>query len=271
MERRITLSLYSVAAAAVLMSLGACSPAGDRAPDRVDAPRPTGWVAPPRIESVSHSRSGLIVQGVAEPGGRVVLRGQGADAFAAVADETGRFSLRMTSPVGDALFTPEIQVGEDATAGQERLLILQQGPVAVVAGGEATRRLDDAPALGAVDSDGHALLVSGWAAPNASVTVGVGGRTQQVGADSTGHWRVMINGAEAMTIRVGGRDFAYPGAAQGGGFSVTPAGEGVLVTWPPIAAYSTDAAQARPAEARQSSWLPIKPAADQAGGRLRRR
>src|SRR5690606_32886188 len=76
MERRINLSLYSVAAAAVLMSLGACLPAGDRAPDRVEAPRPTGWVAPPRIESVSHSRSGLVVQGVAEPGGRVVMRGQ---------------------------------------------------------------------------------------------------------------------------------------------------------------------------------------------------
>lgn len=262
MERRINLSQHSALAVAVLLALGACSPAGEGAPMGAEAPRPTGWVAPPRIESVTQGPSGLIVQGVAEPGGRVVLRGHGADAFAAVADETGRFSLRMTSPVGDALFTPEIQVGEDATPGQERLLVLQQGPVAVVAGGEATRRLDQAPALGAVDSDGHALLVSGRAQPNASVTVTVGGRTQQVGADSSGHWRVMVNGAEAMTIRVGGSDFAYPGAAPGAGFSAVRAGQGVLVTWPPIASSSTETADAGPAEARQSSWLPITSATD---------
>lgn len=260
MERRITLSLYSAAMAAVLVSLGACSPTGERAPDRMEAPRPTGWVAPPRIESVSHSRSGLIVQGVAEPGGRVVMRGQGADAFAAVADETGRFSLRMTSLVGDALFTPEIQVGEDATPGQERLLILQQGPVAVVSGGEATRRLDDAPALGAVDSDGHALLVSGRAQPNTSVTVTVGARIQQVGADSSGRWSLMVNGAGPMPIRVGSAAFAYPGAAPGAGFSAVRAGEGMLVSWPAIASSSAADVNARAAEARQSSWLPIKSA-----------
>ncbi|RZJ17983.1 MAG: hypothetical protein EON91_07020 [Brevundimonas sp.] len=262
MERRINLSLYSAAMAAVLMSLGGCSPAGERAPDRVEALRPTGWVAPPRIESVSHSRSGLIVQGVAEPGGRVVLRGQGAAAFAAVADDTGRFSLRMTTPATDALFTPEIQVGEDAAPGQERLLILQQGPVAVVSGGEATRRLDDAPALGAVDSDGHALLVSGRTQPNASVTVAVGARTQQVGADSSGRWSLMVNGAGAMTIRVAGAEFAYPGGGAGTGFSAVRAGEGVLVAWPAIASSSAVAADAGPAETRQSSWLPIKRVVD---------
>jgi len=262
MERRINLSLCSAAMAAVLMPLGGCSPAGERAPDRVEAPRPTGWVAPPRIQSVSHSRSGLIVQGVAEPAGRVVLRGQGADAFAAVADDKGRFSLRMTTPVADALFTPEIQVGEDATPGQERLLILQQGPVAVVSGGEATRRLDEAPALGAVDSDGHALLVSGRGQPNASVTVTVGARTQQVGADSSGRWSLMVNNAGATTIRVAGSEFAYPGAGVATGFSAVRVGEGVLVTWPAMASSSADAADTRPVETRQSSWLPIKRVAD---------
>lgn len=244
MERRIV----NLALMAVLGVFGASGCSRDAGPAAADhATTPSGWVAPPRIRAVEATPSGLRFTGLAEPGARVVLRAaDGAAAFAAAADDQGRFDLRMDPSPGDSLFIPEVQFGESSAPGRERLMILEggQGPIVVLPVGGGARRLDPAPALASVDSDGQALVLSGVAAPNATVQVTVRGASRQVGADASGRWSLMVPGGGAADIRVGTEDFAYPGAGAASGFGAQRSGFGWTATW------------STPGGAGQSIWLP---------------
>jgi hypothetical protein len=228
----------------------ACSPPAAPEADKAQSPAAAaGWTRPPMIRSVQRTTDGLIFSGEAEPGARVVLRSESGPAHAAAADADGRFEIRMTSPAGDLLLRPETQVGQDAAPSPDRLLIIAggRGPVAILRAGGATRRLDAAPALGAVDSDGRMRLVSGEGAPgSAPIELQAGGETGQVTPDAAGRWSLILPPAAGPdAIRVGGRDFVWPGdGPDGAAFSVERAGAGWRVNW------------SGPAGGRQSTWLP---------------
>jgi hypothetical protein len=178
-----------------------------------------------------------------------VLRGESGAAYAAAANDQGRFEIRMAVPSGDLLLRPETQVGQDAAPSPDRLLILAggRGPLAILRPGGATRRLDAAPALGAVDSDGGARLASGRVqTPATPLVVATGGETVRVTPDAAGRWSLMLTPAGGSDeIRVDGQTFLWPGVGGSGeGLQVERAGQGWRIGWP------------GPSGGRQTTWLP---------------
>ncbi len=252
MKRRIA----SGAAVGLALFLGLASGCSEPAP--AAAPTPSGpashWVAPPQITDVSVTADGLRVRGLAEPGRRVVLRRETGAAYAASSDAEGRFEIRMAAPTDHLMLIPEAQIGQDAVPAPERLLILRggNGPIVLLRSGRASLRLDAAPVLGAIDSDGRVLLASGrTGSTSQGVPVAVGDRpAMAVTPDEDGRWSAVLNraGGGGMTVRVRDADFAYPGESRPGpgAFSVERAGWGWRVHW------KSDAGAA------QSTWLPVR-------------
>jgi hypothetical protein len=248
MKRRIA---SGVAVGMALALVTACSE-----PATVAASVPDGtasnWTAPPQITSVTVGADGLQVRGLAEPGGRVVLRREAGTAYAASADASGRFDIHMAAPADDLMLMPEAQVGQDAVPAPERLLILRggRGPIVLLRPGQASLRLDTAPILGAIDSDGRVLLASGRTGPTAqTVPVSVdNGPAMAVTPDQTGHWTAVLNttGSNGVIVRVRDAAFAYPGDSvpATSTFSVERAGSGWRVSWKSAAG------------APQTTWLP---------------
>jgi len=232
------------------LTSAACSPSTPSQTEKAQsAAAIEGWTRPPMIQSVRRAPSLLIFTGRAEPGARVVLRSDSGPAYAAAADDQGRFEIRMAPPAGDLLLRPETQTGQDAAPAPERLLIVAggRGPVGVLRAGGATRRLDRAPALGAVDSDGRMRLASGRTAPGgAPIDLQAGDETGRVTPDESGRWSlVLAPSAGPDDIRVGGRTFTWPGEVAGdAAFRVDRAGAGWRVVW------------SEPAGGRQTTWLP---------------
>lgn len=216
--------------------LAGCSgpPAAEDAPTQ---PAPdSGWTRPPEIVSVRRTGGSLVFAGAAEPGGRVVLRSAAGAAYAAAADERGRFEIRIAAPTGSLMLRPETQVGQGAAASPDRLLILDggRGPVAVLRPGGPSRRLDAAPALGAIDSDGRAAIISGRSeAPERPVAVSAGGRDVQARPGGDGRWSLPVGLAPGAVVRVDGRDFPWPGpgAAQPGELQAERLASGWRVGW----------------------------------------
>lgn len=228
--------------------LAACSPTP---PERAagDAEAAREWARPPVIDRVERSGSALTVSGLADPEARVVLRGDDGAAFAATADSGGRFEIRLPAPTGHLLLRAETQVGQDAAPSPDRLAVLAggRGPIVVLRPGGPTRRLDAAPALGAIDSDGRMRLASGRAPAGAgAVEVQSGGETVQVVPDAGGRWSVILPAREGPDlVRVADRDFPWPGEAVGSGdLTVERIGAGWRIRW------------AGPGGAGQTTWLP---------------
>jgi len=242
-------AILSMAAAVLAGGVAACSP---NPPERTasDAQAEREWARPPVIERVERTGAALAVSGVADAEARVVLRGDDGAAFAATADSRGGFEIRLPAPAGHLLLHAETQVGQDAAPSPERLLVLAggRGPVAVLRPGGPTRRLDAAPALGAIDSDGRMRLASGRApAGTAAVEVQSGGETVQVVPEAGGRWSVILAARDGPDqIRVAGRDFPWPGEAAGSGdLTVERMESGWRIRW------------AGPGGADQTTWLPV--------------
>ena len=113
--------------------------------------------------------------------------------------------------------------------------------------GGPTRRLDAAPALGAIDSDGRMRLASGrTAVGKVRIEVQSGGETVQVAPDAEGRWSVLLpprDGPEP--IRVDGRELLWPGEAAGSGdLTVERLDSGWRIRW------------TGPGRAAQTTWLP---------------
>lgn len=155
----------------------------------------------------------------------------------------------MPAPGGHLLLRPEVQVGQDAASSPEQLLVLGagRGPIAVLRTGGPTRRLDAAPALGAIDSDGRMRLASGRvAAGTATVEVQSRGETLRVAPDAAGRWSVILGPQDgAESVQIGGRTFVWPGeAAATDNLEVERLEDGWRIRW------------AGPGGARQTTWLP---------------
>lgn len=241
-------AILAKAAAVLAVGAAACSPT---APEQVagEAEATREWARPPVIERVARAGSGLTISGVADPEARVVLRGDDGAAFAATADSRGQFEIRVPAATSHLLLRPETQVGQDAAPAPDHLLILAagQGPIVVLRPGGAARRLDAAPPLGAVDSDGRMRLASGQVAAGTSmVEVQSGGEAVQVAPDARGRWSVILPPREGPdTIRVAGQDFFWPGgAADAQDLVVERLDGGWRIRW------------TGPGAARQTTWLP---------------
>lgn len=229
---------------AVLAATGCSDQQGGVAgPTGADEASP--WVRPPVIDGVSWTGGVLVVRGAAGPNARVVLRAVDAAAVAASADGAGRFEIRLPPQHGHVRLTPEVQVGEDAAVSPETLVVIHggAGPVVLIAAGQPTLRLDSAGALDAVDSDGATLMASGQTDKAAPVVV-INGTDMTVASIGRGRWRAVTGRADAATITVNGRSFAYPGAGDATGFAIVRAGEGWRITWPVAPT------------GRQTAWLP---------------
>ncbi len=242
----------TAATTGVLCVLGAaCSPSA--APEMEKARNPAaeaGWTRPPMIRAVERAGDALVFKGMAEPGARVVLRSETGPAHAAAADKAGRFEIRMVAPAGHLLLRPETQIGQNAALSPDRLLIVAggRGPVAILRAGGPTRRLDRAPALGAVDSDGRMRLVSGRrSSAGGAIELYATGKTGRVVPDTDGRWSLVLTPSSGPDeIRVGGRSFLWPGdSATAASFQVERAGSGWRVAW------------SGPAGGRQTTWLPV--------------
>lgn len=249
--KRATWTRMSMAAA-LCLALAACSGPPAEETRAAEPAGGDGWTRTPDILAVRRTSGGLVFTGRAEPGARVVLRG-GSGAYAAAADDEGRFEIRIAAPDEPLLLRPETQVGQDAAESPDRLLILDggRGPVAVLRPGGPARRLDAAPALGAVDSDGRSVLVSGaTATPDRPVAVSAGAAAARVGPGPDGRWSVLLPAAAGDVFRVDGATFVWPGPGQGatGELQVERAGDGWRIGWN------------GPGGARQWSWLPVAPA-----------
>lgn len=244
-------AMLSTVAGAFAAASFACSPVPSEEPRNGDQAT-AGWTRPPAVTSVERAGAGLVVSGTAEPEGRVVLRSDEGEAYAASADARGRFEVRLPAPARHLLLRPETQVGQDAAPSPDQLLILAggEGPIAVLRTGAPTRRLDAAPALGAIDSDGGMRLASGRAPSGVPrVEVRSGAQIVEVVPDRSGQWSVMLPPRERPDeIEVAGRAFTWPGAvAPSTGLSVARAGAGWRIGW------------SGPGGARQSTWLPLTP------------
>jgi hypothetical protein len=197
------------------------------------------------IDGMMRDASGMIVRGSAGPNARVVLRAQDAAAVAVNADGAGRFELRLPLLRGDVRLTPEVQVGEDAAVSPETLVVIQggAGPVVLIAAGQPTLRLDRADGLDAVDSDGATLMASGQT-NNVTPLVMINETEVATSPFARGRWRAVTGRADAATITVNGKVYAYPGPGASTGFVVERAGQGWRIGWPVAPA------------GRQSTWLP---------------
>lgn len=243
-------AMFGKAGTAALLGALAAACAPPAAAPRTEAGKAAvaGWTRPPAILSVQRTAASLIFTGEAEPGARVVLRSAPGAAYAAAADARGRFEIRMTAPAGDLWLRPETQIGQDAAPSPDRLLIVAggRGPIAILRIGGPTRRLDQAPALGAVDSDGRMRLASGRTSGTAPVVVQAAGESVRVTPDGEGRWSLMLRPSDGPDeIQAGGGRFAWPGeAASGPSPRVERAGRGWRIAWTGVAG------------ARQSTWLP---------------
>ena len=240
MKRRNVLCAVIVFSAA--SGLAACGDRQAGTETTTDAAT-VSWAMPPRLDSVVPAQASLIFRGQAQPGGRVVLRSSDGAAFAAVADDKGRFDIRMAAPAGSVMLSPETQVGQEASPAPQRLVILDggRGPVALLTPGGPTRRLNAAPVLGAVDADGRSILISGRAAPGGDVSVQIAdGAAVAVQTGPEGDWSLSAAGVGPRRITVEGEAFVYPG----GSGTTGRAGEGWRVEW------------AAPDGARLTTWLP---------------
>jgi hypothetical protein len=237
-----------MAAIGLGLALGACGPSGAPAATR-SADADAGWIRPPEIQTASLRGDALFVAGRAQPNGRVVLRTAAGAAYGSAADAEGRFEILAPLAPDTALLTPETQVGQDAAASADRLLIVDRGrgPIALLRAGGSTRRLDGTAALGAVDTDGRVVLASGFAPRPVRVSAGGGSLVSAPAGD--GQWAAMVEvnpvGGE---IQVDGASWLWPGVGAEIGSAERPgverAGEGWRIDWAPRLG------------ARQVAWLP---------------
>ncbi|WP_269513392.1 hypothetical protein [Brevundimonas subvibrioides] len=205
-----------------------------------------GWVAGPQVDQVSRAAGIIRVSGTAAPFGRVVLTGPDGVAYAAGADETGHFDIRLPAPRTDALLAVEAQVGQIAYPAPGRLLVSADpgGPVALLGIGAPTRRLDGTGALDAVDADGRAGFLSGRATANTDVTIVRNGVSLTAASDPQGRWTLAIGGDVGAPIQIGDRAFVPPAMTEATSGSLVRAGQGWRIGW------------ISPDGARQVTWLP---------------
>ncbi len=245
----MTRRIVAVALAGLMLVTTGCG--GDRKAGAASNPTTEGWVTAPVIDSVARTAGSLLLRGHARPGSRIVVRGEDGTAFAVGAGDDGRFDIRMRPPQTDVFYVIEVQTGQDAVPSPFRLLVPGDpgGPIALIAAGSPTRRLDPGAGLDVVDSDGRSRIASGRAAPRTTISVEVDGRSPlTTTTDKEGRWSVGLDGRSdgPVTISVAGQSYVYPGVEPPDGETgrLVVAGQGRAVRW------------SLSETAQQTSWFP---------------
>jgi hypothetical protein len=242
MKRPIASTLAAAVSVFGALTVSAC---GEQAQPAAETTQESGWVMPPVIDQVASGGRELIVRGEASPLGRVVVSGAGDLAYAVGADAEGRFELRVPRPAHDTLFLVEARVGQEGFPAPYRLLIGADpsAPIALLAIGAPTLRLDAGSGLDAVDTDGRAAFVSGRAASGAEVVI-EGSFQRTVTADEQGRWRLAGSGDGSTAIMVDGTAYAPAPDAATTPETLQRSGAGWSITW------------SSPGGGRQSTWFP---------------
>lgn len=214
----MTRPILAVVTAISIMGLSACDTGN--ATGQASGPAATGWTTAPAIQTAAVGADSLTLRGQAAPGARIVLRAQPGVAYAVGADDEGRFDIRIRRPDVDTLFVVETQVGQDAAPAPGRLLVSRDpgGPVALIAPGVPTVRLDPGQGLDVIDSDGRTRVASGRAPAGTRIGVAVeGGAPREVTANAQGRWTLDLGstGNPPLTVSVAGVTHVYPGDGRG--------------------------------------------------------
>lgn len=228
------------------LAAAACGASPEPRPD-VEAVR-DGWVTSPLVDGVARTGDMIVVGGLTEPLGRVVLTGTDGVAYAAGADEDGRFDVRIPAPTQDVLLDVKAQVGQVAYPAPYRLLVAAdaRAPIALLAIGAPTRRLGPAPALDAIDSDGRATLLSGRGAPGSEVSAGMSD-ARPVATDAEGRWSMGVGAIPGAPVQVGNATFDTPVLSLDGESRLQRLGAGWTIAW------------GGPGGVRQATWFPDPP------------
>ena len=175
-----------MAAAVALAVLAACNGAG-RAP--AEAPKAEteasgGYVAAPMLASARTAGGETVLEGTARPGARVRLgEPRGGETFA-VADESGRWRMRLPAPAEPKIFGLSMAMDGRVVQAQGYILLNPAGRAALLrAGAGATAPGEPgSPRIAAFDFDREGgAVVSGVATPNAALSVRVDGRPSGAG------------------------------------------------------------------------------------------
>ena len=174
----------------------------------------SGWRQPPSVARVGWGNGEVLLDGVADPGARVVFAGENGQAYAGTADAGGQFHISLRVPEGGLMLRPRVQVGERFAEGPG-LLFLSRGPnpvAAVLFAGEGAFRLDGQTGLDAIDADGKTLIVSGRVGHDKKPSLRVAGVLVPAEPNDDGRWAVVVPfGAGGAQIELDGRVYQYPG------------------------------------------------------------
>ena len=222
------LTLCPLFACALLAGCGRASPAAQE-----ERAAEAAWRMPPRVETVQVTRGRIVLTGTAQPGARVVMRDGAGTAHAATAGADGDFEIDLEAPGQALLLRPEDQDGQRALPAPEMIVVTPDGAAAALSPGVASRRLDAGQGLGAVDSDGRMVIVTGRTGADrapARVRVG-GGQEMEVAGDARGVWTVRADASGPfVAITVDGTEFRAPlgGTAPG---AITIGADGTRIGW----------------------------------------
>lgn len=213
--------LATILAAAVLAGCGRHAP-GPPKPSPPTAPATDAdYVAPPAVRSVRAEPAGPVLAGTAAPGVQVRLGAPGGAALFAVADPTGRWSLRLPPAPEPRIFGLSEKIVGRQTQGQGYVVVTPEGRAALLRAGAGALRLDAqrAPALGAVDFDNDGgVVISGLAPPSSLVFLRIDGRqVAESRVDAGGRYAIALTqamGTGARTLEVVGDSFVSRGRME---------------------------------------------------------
>ena len=234
--------------------LAACSPDDRPAPSPADVEQ-SGWMIPPRFNSVDFSGDGVVVSGHAEPNRRVVLTAQTGRAAAASADAEGAVAVRLPGRPGLSLWRIGMATGaEEARTGQWLAVSTTDRTAVVLRAGASARPVGPAGLLATADYDGGGLLVAGRASSGQQVQVVLDeGPVRTAVADENGWYEArfpaVAPGARRLRAQSGATLHEVPLvlAAPSGVLDLAREPTGLRIDWSP------------PGGGGQSTWI-VRPA-----------
>lgn len=172
---------------APLLGLAACDGGPIwRGEARTQADAAAGYLAPPKVLAIRPAKSGVALAGSAAPGARVRLGSPTGEAFFAVADATGRWSIVAPGAADVRLYGLSMSVGKRSVQSEGYLAVTPEGRAAQLRAAGGTYVLAPAsrrPVILALDFDRDgAAMISGVGTPQAEIGLRID-RTAYGGAD----------------------------------------------------------------------------------------
>ena len=211
----------------------------------------SGWMIPPRFDSVDFSGDGVVVSGHVEPNRRVVLTDQTGRAAAASADAEGAVAVRLPGRPGLSLWRIGMATGaEEARTGQWLAVSTTDRTAVVLRAGASARPVGPAGLLATADYDGGGLLVAGRASPGQQVQVVLDeGPVRTVVADDDGWYEARFPAVApgVHRLRAQSGETLHEGplvlAAPSGALNFVREPAGLRIDWSP------------PGGGGQSTWI----------------